>query len=170
MEGGHESVGRHRRSWWGAGAVAIAGLLVGCALVGGAGLWLAARSSPFGGRAQPTPTSAQIESVARITLPPSVRGVRAHQEGFMDRIIWVRFEMAPADLGPFVAGTRVPPPLSSATNPFAGGIGSKLPGWTPEEAQRFEAGEASAGGVGQAILIDTTDQQRYVVYVRTFEM
>ena len=169
MEGGHGPAGRHRRFWWGAGAVAIAGLLAGCALIGGAALWLTTRDSPFGVRAQPTPTTAQIESVARITLPPSARGVRAHQEGFMDRIIWVRFEMDPADLGPFVAGTRISPPLSSADNPFAGEIGSKLAWWTPEGAQRFEASEAFSGGVGQAILIDTTDPQRYVVYVRTFE-
>ncbi len=161
--------GRNRWLLLGTGALLTVCLLAGCFGVAGWAALAALSSEPPFAPAPAAPTFAEIESVARITLPPSARNVQAHQEGFQDRIIWVRFEMAPADLPGFVAGTRVAPPLSSTVNPLGQDTVTGLPWWTPGQAQRFEAGEGAFAGASQAIVIDTTDPQTYVVYVRAFE-
>ncbi len=151
------------------GAVLTVCLLAGCFGVAGWAALAALTREPLFAPAPATPTLAGIERVARITLLPSARNLQAHQEGFQDRIIWVRFEMAPADLPEFVAGTRVAPPLSSTVNPLGQDTVKGLPWWTPGQAQRIAAGTGLIAGGSQAILIDTTDPQTYVVYVRTFE-
>lgn len=176
---------RNRRLLWGTGAAVAACLLSGCIIVAGLGrgVWsgIANSDDPLFSPGRTNLTSAQIEGRARITLPPSARNVRAYDQSFMDTIIFVRFEMAPADLPQFLAGTQVSLPLSHTVNPFGGqslGPNTALAWWTPQGAQRFEAGTASvetgapgsSHGLSQTILIDTTDAQTYIVYVRTLHL
>lgn len=155
--------------WLACGALALC-LLAACGVAGGAAWWLggAVRTARGG---PPTPTIAEIENVARLRLPPSAGNTQAEIIGFQDRVIRLRFEMEPADLQPFLATTFLAPPLSTTTNPFgsAAGPGATPAWWTPWQAQRFQAGRATVGGVTQAILIDTADARIYVVYVETGE-
>ena len=175
--------GPGRRLRWTVSAALAACLLSG-GLVGG-GWWLGSRlaigGDPLLSSGQTNLTTGQIERAARIALPPSARDVRAYDQSFMDTIVFVRFEMAPADLPQFVAGTLVSPPLSQTVNPFAGqslGPNTALDWWTPQGARRFEAGTVSLktgapgsnNSLSQAILIDTTDAQTYIVYVRTLHL
>lgn len=155
--------------WPACGALALC-LLTAGGVASGVAWWLGgvvrtARGGP------PTPTIAEIENVARLRLPPRAGNTQAEIIGFQDRLIRLRFEMDPDDVQPFLATTFLAPPPSTTTNPFgsAAGPGAAPAWWTPWQAQRFQAGRATVGGVTQAILIDTAGTQVYVVYVETGE-
>jgi hypothetical protein len=152
--------------WWLAG---LAGLAVAsCAIMALLGLrWLA--SNPLLGGYQEDLTTAQIESIGRIALPPTASGIQARAGGFQDRFISIRFDMAPADLEPFLRSTRYTPSISpTAEVPFQS-IDVDAPWWRPQDAKRFEAGANVVDGISQTVLIDMTNAQQYIVYVQTFE-
>jgi hypothetical protein len=157
---------RPRWLWWLIGAVAC--FVIGCAVVGWLGWrWLA--SSPLLSDEQEHLTTAQIESIGRIQLPPSAAGIQARAGGFQDRFISIRFDMLPAELDAFLKATRYTPSISPTTElPFQS-ISNDAPWWRPQDAQRFEAGENFVDGISQTILVDMTNLERYIVYVQTFE-
>lgn len=157
---------RPRWLWWLIGAIAC--LVIGCAVAGLVGWrWLA--SNPLFGGEQEHLTTAQIENIGRIQLPPSAAGIQARAGGFQDRFISIRFDMLPAELASFLKATRYTPSISPTTKlPFQS-ISNDAPWWRPQDAQRFEAGENFVDGVSQTILVDMTSTERYIVYIQTFE-
>jgi hypothetical protein len=157
---------RPRWLWWLAGTIAVA--VAACALVGWLGLrWLT--NDPLLGGYQENLTTAQIESLGRIKLPPSAAGLQARAGGFQDRFISIRFDMAPAELDSFLRSTRYTPAIGPTTAVPFQSLAEDAPWWRPQDAQRFEAGTNFVDGISQSVLVDVTDAQRYVVYVQTFE-
>jgi hypothetical protein len=161
-----QSAARPRWLWWLLGGSAILGL--GCVAAFGL-LLVSACDNPLLGGYQEDLTTAQIEGIGRITLPPSAGGVHARAGGFQDRFIHIRFDMAPADLGPFLKGTRYTPSVGPAKQVPFQSIAPDAPWWRPQDAQRFEAGNNFVDGISQTVLVDMTDPERYIVYVETFE-
>ena len=157
---------RSRWLWWLVGAVAC--LVLGCAIVGLVGWrWLA--NNPLLGDQEENLTTAQIENIGRIQLPPSAAGIQARAGGFQDRFISIRFDMLPVELDAFLKATRYTPAISpTAKLPFQS-IAVDAPWWRPQDAQRFEAGENFVDGISQSVLVDMTSAERYIVYVQTFE-
>jgi hypothetical protein len=157
---------RPRWLWWLAGALAVG--VAGCAIVGVLGWrWLAA--SPLFSSYQEDLTTAQIESIGRVKLPPSAAGIQARAGGFQDRFISIRFDMAPAELESFLRSTRYTPAIGPTSEiPFQT-LAEDAPWWRPQDAQRFQAGTSFVDGISQSVLVDTTDAERYVVYIQTFE-
>jgi hypothetical protein len=157
---------RPRWLWWLIGAVA--GLVIGCVVIGlVAWRWLG--SNPLLGDEQEQLTAAQIESIGRIQLPPSAAGIQARAGGFQDRFISIRFDMLPAELDTFLKATRYTPSISPTTKiPFQS-LSDGISWWRPQDAQRFESGENFVDGISQAVLVDMTSTERYIVYVQTFE-
>ena len=126
---------------------------------------------PLLGGAQEDLTAAQIENIARIKLPPSAAGVHALAGGFQDRYIFVRFDIDRADL-PALAADKHWPALDSsgaAGLPFQPGLEPDREWWAPRQAKRFASGSSFVDGIAQAVLVDMTDPNRYIVYVQTFE-
>ena len=65
--------------------------------------------------------------------------------------------------------TRYTPAIGPTSEiPFQS-LAEEAPWWRPQDAQRFEAGTNFVDGISQAVLVDITNTQRYVVYVQTFE-
>jgi hypothetical protein len=114
-------------------------------------------------------TNAEIEALARITLPPGATNIHAQAGGFQDRYIHVRFDIPAAELDAFLAASRYTPALDMAVVPFQQHLEPKAVWWQPRNAARFRAGSAFSGGISQSLLVDTSDPERYVVYVQTFE-
>jgi hypothetical protein len=152
--------------WWLAGALTL--LLIGCAIVGWLGLrWLG--GNPLLSGYQEDLTPAQIEGIGRIKLPPSAANIHARAGGFQDRFIYIRFDVAPADLDSFLKATRYTPSIAPATQMSFQSIAPDAPWWRPQDAKRFEAGDGFVDGISQTVLVDMTDAERYIVYVQTFE-
>ena len=166
MQTSQQSAARPRWLWWLLSGIAILGIGCVAAIVL---LWLSVRDSPLLGGYQEDLTTAQIEGIGRIKLPPSANGVHARAGGFQDRIIYIRFDIAPTDLEPFLKGTRYTPPVGPAKGiPFQS-IAPDAPWWRPQDAQRYEAGVNFVDGISQTVLVDMTHPERYIVYVQTFE-
>jgi len=157
---------RPRWLWWLVGAVA--GLAIGCTIIGLVGLhWLG--DNPLLGGEQANLTKAEIENIGRIQLPSSAAGIQARTGGFQDRYISIRFDMAPADLDAFLRATRYTPSIGpTAAIPFQP-IAPDAPWWRPQDAKRFEAGQNFVDGISQSVLVDMTSTERYIVYIQTFE-
>ena len=158
---------RPRWLWWLIGADCPASRLAARSSAGWDGAGLGDNS--LLGDEQEHLTTAQIESIGRIQLPPSAAGIQARAGGFQDRFISIRFDMLPAELDAFLKATRYTPSISPTTElPFQS-ISNDAPWWRPQDAQRFEAGQNFVDGISQTILVDMTNLERYIVYVQTFE-
>jgi hypothetical protein len=152
--------------WWLAGGLVLG--VVACVAAGALALGWA---DGILGSTQENLTQAQIESIGRIKLPPSAANLHAVAGGFQDRFILVRFDIDRADL-PALAGSRYWPSLDSTGAvgvPFQPGLEPDRPWWKPREAQRFASGSNVVDGIAQAVLVDMTDANRYIVYIQTFE-
>ena len=155
-----------RRRTWIVGALLL--LVAACGIAGWIG-WRALASNPLLAGDTESLSSAEIESIGRIKLPPSAAGIQASAGGFQDRFISIRFDMEPADLEEFLLGTRYMPAISpTAELPFQA-LGQAPPWWRPQDAQRFAAGTSFVDGISQAVLVDLTNTERYTVYIQTFE-
>jgi hypothetical protein len=166
MQTSPQPTARPRWIWWLVGAVAC--LVIGCAVVSLLGLrWLG--SNPLFGDEQENLTTAQIESIGRIKLPPSAGSIQARAGGFQDRFISIRFDMLPAELDAFLQATRYTPSISPTTEISFQSISDDAPWWRPQDAVRFEAGENFVDGISQSVLVDMTNPERYIVYIQTFE-
>ncbi|MEO7913486.1 MAG: hypothetical protein ABIV47_27865 [Roseiflexaceae bacterium] len=166
MQKSSQPSARPRWLWWLIGVVLS--FVVVCAIIGVVGWrWLASNS--LLGDEQEKLTTAQIENIGRIQLPPSAAGIQARAGGFQDRFISIRFDMLPKELDVFLKATRYTPSISPTTElPFQS-ISDDAPWWRPQDAQRFEAGENFVDGISQTVLVDMTSTERYIVYVQTFE-
>ena len=135
----------------------------GFVLIGAAGLQ--------GGLSQPQAhTTAEIEALARIVIPPGATNIHAEDGGFQDRFIHVRFDIVPGELDTFLSGSRYTPNVGDGGEvPFQHSIEPKAEWWRPRAASTYKSGSGFVDGVSQAVLIDTSDSERYVVYVATFE-
>jgi hypothetical protein len=148
-------------------ALSVAGF---AALVCGGFLLVGAIGS-LGGLSQPQPqTTAEIEALARIVIPPGATNIHAEAGGFQDRFIHVRFDIAPGELDTFLFGTRYTPAIGdNGAVPFQQSIEPQADWWQPRAASTYKSGSGFVDGVSQSVLIDTSNAERYVVYVATFE-
>lgn len=138
--------------------------------IGGYALLATFRDQPFFlEQAQPS-TTAEIASIARISIPASASNIHAHAAGFQDRYIYVRFDLPPADLNSFLGVTRYTPAVSeSSAIPFQESIEPDETWWKPRSATRFLSGTNFVDGISQSVLIDISNPELYIVYVSTFE-
>jgi hypothetical protein len=117
---------------------------------------------------------AKIEAFADLRLPASATDLQSHLSGFQDESsLRVRFAILPSDLQSFMRTTRFTEPLSSSGIPDLIAEPFDLPWWKPRTVQHYLAGKTTfqredAGRQYQAILIDTSDPQRYIVYLMVF--
>jgi hypothetical protein len=156
--------------WWLLGACGLG--IVTCTLLGAVVLW---RLSQFGlgtSMVDELPRE-KVELAAGVKLPPSARNLHSHYTAFQDYFIHVRFDMDPADMPVFLSSTHVDLPLSS-TIPLSFDEELNVSWWRPLEAKQFQAGQGSVSlphgyPESQSILIDTTDPNRYIVYITAFD-
>ncbi|NOK62296.1 MAG: hypothetical protein GFH27_549331n35 [Chloroflexi bacterium AL-W] len=157
--------------WWTFGVLGLG--FFACVLLAGFGARQLSQmdfgeDSIFGGPTEDV-TPAQIESIARITLPPSADDLHAQLQGFQDNLIHVRFTMNADELPQFLASSRCPSLTPATDIPFQESITPDTTWWTPETAQTFETCNDFVDGIGQTIMVDMTESQSYQVYVVTME-
>ena len=107
-----------------------------------------------------------VENVARIRLPPGVRDLRSHLEGFQDRLIWVRFRMPENELPAFerslscrlAAPSPTPPELPTTSRPEW---------WT--DAKMSRSCHGSGPGYAQTVIVDLSAVPQLLVFVVVFE-
>lgn len=143
--------------------VVAVNLLVGCVGVAAFTAWLFADFEPF---VSDDVAPSTIESNAEIKLPPSVHNLYAHQEGFQEIFILARFSMAATHLPMFLQTTLCTEPLTPV-DPQQQTQVLDLGWWQPMDAQHLQECDGRGENFSQRIMIDTTDPQRYIVYVST---
>ncbi len=114
----------------------------------------------------------RIEQMANLQIPESASDLSAYSIAFMDCTIYVRFEMDAEELTLFLGSTYVTAPLQSATAvPVAASQFDDLLDvlmWDILPTKDFIFGYGSNGSREfQAIAVDISAAQRYVVYVIT---
>jgi hypothetical protein len=147
---------------------AAVGLSAACSAAIVLGMLLAGAMADFGGETEDL-SRAQIEAIARIRIPPGAMNIHARAGGFQDRYIHVRFDIVPAELDGFLRSSLLPTPPAAQEWPFQSHMEPDRPWWRPANAEEFVAGSTFVNGISQAILIDTTDPARLIIYVATFE-
>lgn len=159
-----------RRKWVLFGSL-LGVLLLGSVMIGWLGLRAFMGSDPLSGGPQDELTNAQIESAAYMRLPPSAHNVQVLYDGFQEYHIHVRFEMDPADLPAFLSSTQITSPLSTTLQPFNhNSLEPQRAWWTPQQAQHWQAAMLQRDLFSQAVLIDMTDPQRYIVFVGLYNL
>ncbi len=111
------------------------------------------------------PTQDEIERDAWIKLPPSARNLVPYSED-MCNTFYLRFEMLPADLITFRAGTLIKQGFAKNKQPLDFG---RLPadlGWNLKGVNSYLGGVYEVpGALRQSVIIDMNDARLYVVYV-----
>ncbi|MBC8162594.1 MAG: hypothetical protein H7Z42_15390 [Roseiflexaceae bacterium] len=149
--------------------------VIGCALIVGL-LWqLTSRADVLRSSVTTNFSDQEIEELAALKLPPSVGNLQVRYDSFLDYFIYLRFEIDAGDLPALLDSTRITQPLSPSEQPgqiFSSTIDTP-PDWRPEDAQQHLAGEwnepGSPGPDYQGLFVDTSDPQRYIVYVAAFD-
>jgi len=118
--------------------------------------------------------AAELEKLTGITLPAGASGLRSHVESWQDRIVHLRFALPAAELPAWVASQtwESPPAAGPLEYPFASPpewVADKG-WWQPQQATSFQIGGLRNGaGIYQHVLIDTSDPDRALIYVVSFE-
>lgn len=110
-----------------------------------------------------------LEATGYLKLPPSVKKVtHITQHGGKSCTIFLRFQTSPQELNDFVDSTLIKSPLTSTLPTSSGGIEQleKSTGWKVT-ISAFLAGENQQGLESQFIIVDTSQQAFYTVYVVT---
>jgi hypothetical protein len=123
------------------------------------------------------PTPPQIEKYGRLKLPPVAKNLGARLEGFQDHILWVRFNMAPADEAVFWTSTKCSTALSVESTAVAKykeieqGMNATTnpPWWKPLPLTDFTA-RSAGGSFSQVIIIDKKNPKEFIVYICYFEI
>lgn len=118
--------------------------------------------------------AAQLEQLTGIALPAGASGLRSHVESWQDTIVHLRFELPSADLPAWVAGQAwtTPPAAGPLAYPFVTPpewIGRNGGWWQPQQASSFQLGSMGGAGLYQHVLIDTSDPDRALVYIVSFD-
>lgn len=149
----------------------LVGILVGvgwyifAGAIAGFGEYLASEGGCLGGR----PYQRQaIEERGNFQFPPSAENISAYTYGFQDCEIYVRFEMASSELDFFIKSTHVTEPLELTDHPSAFDRVPRLHlDWEFPRNKVYLYGTEGEPGIGQWIAIDTTNSDRFVVYIIT---
>jgi hypothetical protein len=115
------------------------------------------------GEMNTSPSREQIETAARIGIPPDASGLRARlDQAITKRTVFVRFSLPRTSLAPFLDASPFRAPLlEGATMPDLL-VAEPRPDWfTPATGRTSLVGETARA----AILVDTTDPVWWVVYV-----
>ncbi len=110
------------------------------------------------------------ETAIERMLPSSTTNLQSHWPGISDSVLRVRFEIDSQDLPRFLASSRLPQTLSDREIPPLLQDPFDRDWWQPLQARRFQSARTSfsrpdGSRAYQALLVDTTDAQRFVVYL-----
>lgn len=106
----------------------------------------------------------QIEYLAQFELPPSAHNLKSSCFGLQAYGADASFEMSPADLDMFIASTSIEPSLFTGKTSGADVLNGRL----NEKASQMESylyGKYVSVDFTQEILIDTSNPERYTVYI-----
>lgn len=154
-----------RKTWLLPAIIGGVFILAPLLICGGFYAWLRFTDTPLLGVDTEKLTTAQIQNVGRFTLPGSAANVRAHLQGFQDKLLHVRFDIAPSDLPALLASTRcgalskteVPSTMKHSFGTF--------PWWIQSLPASFEAGEGGKpGSYGQMILVNESNPAQFTVF------
>lgn len=110
-----------------------------------------------------------IEKMGNFRFPVNAENISAYTQGFQDCEIYVRFEMASSELDSFIKSTHVIEPLELTDHPSEF---DRLPGlhvdWKFPREKVYLYGAGSVVAETQWIAIDTTNPDRFVVYIITW--
>ena len=119
---------------------------------------------------QPIPTNMPellaVEGNAEIKFPPSAHEIYAYTTGIRDIDISVRFSMTASELSEFMKNTICSETLVK-TEAIQGLSENNSDWWTPEKAEYSEECYGEKGFSHQHIIIDMSDQEVYIVYIKT---
>jgi hypothetical protein len=152
---GDRAAVQRRRGWLG-GLAILAMLAVIAAAV------MVYRSMGALGESNDSPTPDEIATYTGVKIPVAAYDLHARLELVMTkRTVIARFGIAPADLPAVLAGSPFTALHPSQSQPAVLRVSDPPAWWLPHQARAFSAAEVGRA----AMLVDTTQADRYVVYL-----
>jgi len=108
-----------------------------------------------------------IEANAEITLPPSAHDIYVYTTGFQDIFTKVRFSMSADEIDEFIASTLCREPLKEIQPGERSAADGASGWWTPNRAKYLKGCTGSRAHSHQAVMVDMSDPNVYVVFVST---
>ncbi|HEX7243196.1 MAG TPA: hypothetical protein VF263_23125 [Longimicrobiaceae bacterium] len=112
----------------------------------------------------------EIERRAQVRLPPGARDVHVHTETGIDSMVMLRFAIDAGELGAFLASAGFTEPLREELRPFTPSDSEGLAWWHPERATRARGGHRADEDRASEVMVDLTDPEHPVVYLKTFTL
>ena len=112
------------------------------------------------------PEILSIEGNAEIKLPPSAHEIYAYTSGMREIFIMVRFSMNASELPEFMESTLCDQPLAKSTE-LQNTLAERFEWWVPDQAEHAEVCSGKEEHSYQEIIVDMSDNDEYIVYVRT---
>ena len=122
-------------------------------------------NTPISELAAETTDRAVLESNAEIQIPPSATEIRGYIDGFRDITTYVRFVIPAADIDKFTEGIDCVLPSSTTDTGQRMPESSQFTWWKPNNAQSYRQCYGTKEHLVQRVFVDTTQPDRYIVYV-----
>jgi hypothetical protein len=108
-----------------------------------------------------------LEGNTGLKIPASATEIHGYVDGFQDVTTLLRFTLPVQDFGTFLQQTSCAQPLyqGDKSTGYSMRNWDKLKWWRPEDAQQFLACADGHKSFGREFFIDTTDADKYLIYV-----
>jgi hypothetical protein len=112
---------------------------------------------------------AVLEGNTELKIPVGATDIHGYIDGFRDVTTYLRFTLPAQDFETFLKQTGCTQPLyqGNKSTDYSMRNWNKLKWWRPEDAQQFLACADGHKSFGREFFIDTTDSDRYLIYVVT---
>ena len=110
------------------------------------------------------------EQFIGVELPHDASDVKVASESGIDRIVYLRFHLPPQLLDQLLASLQFDTPLKPSFMPFTFEAQPDLDWWLRNEPISFSGGSKYTEEKVFEIVVDQTDQQLYIIYLRIYEL
>lgn len=114
----------------------------------------------------------EIENYSFVKLPAAASALESYLVAGIDKRIWVKFQLPPADLPAFLSSAEFTQPLKEQSNPFPVSeplLPKDTQWWQPGTAKIYAGATLKTERFGKSILVDKTNPVSYVVYLSRAE-
>jgi hypothetical protein len=109
----------------------------------------------------------RLEGNTELKIPANATDIHGYVDGFQAVTTLLRFTLPARDFKDFLQQTDCTQPLyqGSPSTGYTMRNGDRLKWWRPEDAQQFLACADGHKSFGREFFIDTTDADKYLIYV-----
>ena len=113
--------------------------------------------------------TSEIESLARIKLPPSSQNIQVHNESGIDKLILIRLVLNKKDLNSFLKNAGYVKPLKQGFRPFTCEVFENIAWWNPDDTTEVMGGFLNTQKWASEIMVDISSPNP-VIYFKAHDL